>query len=1013
MAQDNQAPAEQPELFVSSHHPAHQPGSSSEDESSSAKSPQFEEFPPIHETLSSVQPKAEGREETNPDELVERPRGPVRASTVGGSPFFDYHNQQEQTYEGEKVMGQQLAFHQYLAQQQQIGSKLSHPTADLNQRHLVQDTPTDNLAHPNANVAALEDELDEDDVATAEEKLLRSLADKMGDVTLQVESEFSEPLQESCVALQKCRTLRHRYMAASLQRPGDNPKDLPDWEIYPPPPPPSWKPRQTGASSVVHNESMPLTPIPGGTDAASVQSESSHDGNDFDFTKCNIPGSHPYTFAMDETGVYQVYDGTTSADDAAAAPLFRVPTLKEYFRDLDFILSTVYDGPTKSLCFRRLKYLESKWNLYHLLNDYQEITETKIVPHRDFYNVRKVDTHVHHSACMNQKHLLRFIKSRLKKCPDEVVIYRDKQHLTMKEVFKSLNLTAYDLSIDTLDMHAHKDSFHRFDKFNLKYNPVGSSRLREIFLKTDNFVKGRYLAELTKEVFADLEASKYQMAEYRLSIYGRSIDEWDKLASWVVDNKLFSHNVRWLIQIPRLYSVYRKNGSLDNFETLLRNTFQPLFEVTQNPKTHPKLHVFLQRVVGFDSVDDESKAERRIYRKYPVPKLWHNELNPPYSYYLYYMYANMATLNRWRKVRGMNTFVLRPHSGEAGDTDHLAAAFLTSQHINHGITLRKVPGLQYLYYLEQIGLAMSPLSNNALFLTYERNPLIQFYQRGMNISLSTDDPLQFHFTKEPLIEEYSVATQIWKLSPSDMCEIARNSVLQSGFEHRMKAHWIGKNYLTAGPEGNDIQKTNVSNTRLGYRYNTLLEEQRYVQYIAQGGDVVLDKHSTPVTVTPSPSTQSLVGVYGGLPGTLSQSGSHQALNTAYSPAGLLPHHQVPFSVAVHIPAAGVTSGSGTRAHTFHPLSNSATATPLVAPHLLSPGMTAQYPLENHSGLFMPPTTSLGVVTAHDHPTSGLTSTSKQEDSYAVQSSQPLATAPGHSVDTSLPPLSDFQLPSPK
>ncbi len=27
------------------------------------------------------------------------------------------------------------------------------------------------------------------------------------------------------------------------------------------------------------------------------------------------------------------------------------------------------------------------------------------VPHRDFYNVRKVDTHVHHSAIMTQKHL--------------------------------------------------------------------------------------------------------------------------------------------------------------------------------------------------------------------------------------------------------------------------------------------------------------------------------------------------------------------------------------------------------------------------------------------------------------------------------------------------------------------------------------------------------------------------------------------------------------------------------
>lgn len=47
-------------------------------------------------------------------------------------------------------------------------------------------------------------------------------------------------------------------------------------------------------------------------------------------------------------------------------------------------------------------------------------------------------------------------------------------------------------------MQAHTDSFHRFDKFNLKYNPVGESRLRTIFLKTDNDIKGRYLAEITK-----------------------------------------------------------------------------------------------------------------------------------------------------------------------------------------------------------------------------------------------------------------------------------------------------------------------------------------------------------------------------------------------------------------------------------------------------------------------------------------------------------------------------------
>src|SRR5262249_51253816 len=45
---------------------------------------------------------------------------------------------------------------------------------------------------------------------------------------------------------------------------------------------------------------------------------------------------------------------------------------------------------------------------------------------------------------------------------------------------------------------ARHDSFHRFDRFNLKYNPIGESRLREVFLKTNNYIQGRYLAELTK-----------------------------------------------------------------------------------------------------------------------------------------------------------------------------------------------------------------------------------------------------------------------------------------------------------------------------------------------------------------------------------------------------------------------------------------------------------------------------------------------------------------------------------
>jgi hypothetical protein len=49
-----------------------------------------------------------------------------------------------------------------------------------------------------------------------------------------------------------------------------------------------------------------------------------------------------------------------------------------------------------------------------------------------------------------------------------VVLRRDGQELTLGAVFASLNMTAADLSIDSLDMHAHNVE-HRFDRFNAKY----------------------------------------------------------------------------------------------------------------------------------------------------------------------------------------------------------------------------------------------------------------------------------------------------------------------------------------------------------------------------------------------------------------------------------------------------------------------------------------------------------------------------------------------------------------
>lgn len=39
-----------------------------------------------------------------------------------------------------------------------------------------------------------------------------------------------------------------------------------------------------------------------------------------------------------------------------------------------------------------------------------------------------------------------------------------------------------------------------------------------------------------------------------------------------------------------------------------------------------------------------------------------------------------------------------------------------------------------------------------------------------------------------------------------------------------KVHFLGKDYLKEGPEGNDIRKTNVAQVRMAYRFETLCYE---------------------------------------------------------------------------------------------------------------------------------------------------------------------------------------------
>jgi len=73
-----------------------------------------------------------------------------------------------------------------------------------------------------------------------------------------------------------------------------------------------------------------------------------------------------------------------------SANLFPVPSFSEYHSDYFELCRIVHSPFVKSFAYRRLELLEARFQLHKQLNSDRELMESKAVPHRDFYNVRKV-----------------------------------------------------------------------------------------------------------------------------------------------------------------------------------------------------------------------------------------------------------------------------------------------------------------------------------------------------------------------------------------------------------------------------------------------------------------------------------------------------------------------------------------------------------------------------------------------------------------------------------------------
>lgn len=92
-----------------------------------------------------------------------------------------------------------------------------------------------------------------------------------------------------------------------------------------------------------------------------------------------------------QDGIVNIFADRTSV--MRRRPEFFSPPLKAFADDLSALMAVVNHPESRSFCYRRLLLLQERFNMYILLNEDRERLAQIRVPHRDFYNVRKVDVH--------------------------------------------------------------------------------------------------------------------------------------------------------------------------------------------------------------------------------------------------------------------------------------------------------------------------------------------------------------------------------------------------------------------------------------------------------------------------------------------------------------------------------------------------------------------------------------------------------------------------------------------
>ncbi|EJS43158.1 YJL070C [Saccharomyces arboricola H-6] len=434
--------------------------------------------------------------------------------------------------------------------------------------------------------------------------------------------------------------------------------------------------------------------------------------------------------------------------------LTNVPTFQEFRDDFSYVIELIQSHKFNEISHKRLSYLLDKFELFQYLNSKKEILANKNVPYRDFYNSRKVDRDLSLSGCISQRQLSEYIWEKINLEPDRIVYQNGEtsKKLTLRDIFQfgcssddqpiAIGLKLIDdefldwyKNVYLIDYHLTPDKVA-----NLAGKEMRFYLLAKVFLEFDNFIEGEYLAEIfIKYVIHILEKSKYQLAQVSVNFqfYSKGENWYQKFSQWLLRWKLVSYNIRWNIQITRIFPKLFKENVVSNFQEFLDFIFSPLFslekkEITDSPVDTNTigLQFFLSNVCSMDLVIKES--DDYYWKEFTdmncKPKFWTAQGdNPTVAYYMYYIYKNLSKLNFLRSENLQNTIILRNYCSPLFSrtsqfgvdlyfTDQVESLVCNLLLCNGGL-LQVEPlwdtasVIQYLFYLFQIPILAAPLSS--------------------------------------------------------------------------------------------------------------------------------------------------------------------------------------------------------------------------------------------------------------------------------------------------------------